>query len=36
MKLKKRHWILRWLRRKLGIDSLAMEVYRKKTKNRRV
>jgi len=30
IELRKRHWIFRWLRKKLGIDSLALEFYKLK------
>jgi hypothetical protein len=30
MKLKKRSWFFRWLRNKLGINALALEVYKLK------
>jgi len=31
-KLKRRAWIFRWLRKKLGIDGLALEVYKREKK----
>jgi len=33
IKLKKRAWIFRWLRKKIGLDSLAIEVYKLKIIN---
>ncbi len=34
MILKRRAWVFRWLREKLGINSLAAEVYKNKTPKR--